>query len=593
MKLTIRIVLISCCKIHRIVYIKKDFMFRFEPLFKEGKCYSIANFAIAENSGRLPLLPHKYKIRFYKGTTVTRIDPIDDNLHGFILEPFNRLLDESRVYHEHEAVAIGDVVPVQSFAGRKIRTTAVIEDAELLYDHYISNQLDCTFWDHWATMWEENAQKHNELGQALGKVKYWNGAPAIHNALFGTKMFINRDVPDILAFRQRVKELPEYDESQFKIEVFTPAKPVVTIAEFFHEAVKKMVATIRECEHKSYCIIFAKIHKIHKESGWAYTACKQCNKKVNVVETKATTSYGKSKVIFYCEDDGAVQAKSSFMVIMCIIDSSGSAPIVFFNTVFNKISGHTAWELMEKHGMDVDEYWPQELDKLVGKRFLFKLWYSDYNVNNNNHTYRCNAFNDDADMIKHFKAGFMDDEDDEDGFTTPANRIKSVALNESSITRVLDLHTPPSAMEASGSGQSSDGDKKRVFIDLDSIASEDEKESGSSKTPKLITALLKERVEEEDDDVALSTDEIVELYDAVLSEVIINSKPIITNLTIIAGEQRIHGVGIADAICARIIEDTTFKEWKVVMQEMVRFMKVDAPFSNTRQRRFLSREMHC
>ncbi|GJV58098.1 replication protein A 70 kDa DNA-binding subunit B [Tanacetum coccineum] len=416
-------------------------MFRFEPLFEEckcysianfaiskivdnlhvfeeGKCYSIANFTIAKNSGRLPPLPHKYKISFYKGTTVTIIDPIDDNLHGFILEPFNRLLDEARVYHEHEnvdvigsVVAIGDVVPVQSSAGRKIRRTVVIEDAE-------SNQLDCTFWDHWATMWDEYAQKRNELGHVvfilqLGKVKYWNGALAIHNALFGTKMFINRDVPEILAFRQRVKELPEYDESQFKIEVFKPGKPVVTIAEFFHGALKKMVATIHNCEQKSHCIVYAKIHKIHKESGWAYTAWKQCNKKVNVVETKATTSSGKSK-----------------------------------------ISGHTAWELMEKHGMDVDEYWPQELDELVGKRFLFKLWYSDYNVNNNNHTYRCDAFNNDADMIKHFKAGFIDDEDDEEGFTTPANRIKSVALNESSITRVLDLHTLPSAMEASGSGQS-------------------------------------------------------------------------------------------------------------------------------------------
>ncbi|GJZ87204.1 replication protein A 70 kDa DNA-binding subunit B [Tanacetum coccineum] len=99
------------------VYIKKDFMFRFEPLFEEGKSYSIANFAIAKNSGRLPLLPHKYKISFYKGTTVTRIDPIDDKVHIFILEPFNRLLDEGRVYHDHEAidvigsvVAIGDVV---------------------------------------------------------------------------------------------------------------------------------------------------------------------------------------------------------------------------------------------------------------------------------------------------------------------------------------------------------------------------------------------------------------------------------------------------------------------------------------------------
>ncbi|XP_050367633.1 polyadenylation and cleavage factor homolog 4 isoform X2 [Argentina anserina] len=72
-------------------------------------------------------------------------------------------------------------------------------------------------------------------------------------------------------------------------------------------------------------------------------------------------------------------------------------------------------------------------------------------------------------------------------------------------------------------------------------------------------ALLKQRDDDlrvtPDDDVSPpSTEEIVQLYEMLLSELIFNSKPIITDLTIIAGEQRDHGKGIADAICARILE---------------------------------------
>lgn len=52
----------------------------------------------------------------------------------------------------------------------------------------------------------------------------------------------------------------------------------------------------------------------------------------------------------------------------------------------------------------------------------------------------------------------------------------------------------------------------------------------------------------------LETEEIVQLYEIILSELTVNSKPMITDLTVLAEEQRAHGEAIAGAICSRIIE---------------------------------------
>ncbi|KAL6531004.1 hypothetical protein OROHE_014486 [Orobanche hederae] len=180
---------------------------------------------------------------------------------------------------------------------------------------------------------------------------------------------------------------------------------------------------------------------------------------------------------------------------MRIIDQSGSAHVLVFNNLVHKLCGRTTWELMEKHGMDVDEHWPSELDVVVGKKFLFKVLFSDYSVNNNNHTYRCNAFNDEPDMINHFKKGFWEDEDVTVGSTAlhsppvwgfTANLIKTTKFNDPNITCVLDMQTPSKETKASGSGKSSDGEKKRIFIDLDDIDSDEENGGSNSKTPKLV-----------------------------------------------------------------------------------------------------------
>lgn len=73
-------------------------------------------------------------------------------------------------------------------------------------------------------------------------------------------------------------------------------------------------------------------------------------------------------------------------------------------------------------------------------------------------------------------------------------------------------------------------------------------------------AMLRERQGElreatgEDPPPPPSAGDVVRCYKEVLSELIFNSKPIITELTMIAGQQILYSKEIADVICSRVLE---------------------------------------
>ena len=46
----------------------------------------------------------------------------------------------------------------------------------------------------------------------------------------------------------RVQQRDGYDANQVKIELFAPEQKLVTVAEFFHGSVKKMIGGMRDCD---------------------------------------------------------------------------------------------------------------------------------------------------------------------------------------------------------------------------------------------------------------------------------------------------------------------------------------------------------
>ncbi|GJY33237.1 hypothetical protein Tco_0417706 [Tanacetum coccineum] len=151
---------------------------------------------VTENGGRLPILPHDWKLSFYKNTNVTRIDQFDDNFISFKSELFTRILDTNEEYEENNSVyVIGTVVGIGEIVA--------------------VNSID---------------------------------VPAVHNALFGTKLYINKQLSELLTFRQRYESREDYEANKNKIQLVAHETKVVTPQQFMNGAVKKLVGSIRETE---------------------------------------------------------------------------------------------------------------------------------------------------------------------------------------------------------------------------------------------------------------------------------------------------------------------------------------------------------
>ncbi|GKE48297.1 hypothetical protein Tco_1479555 [Tanacetum coccineum] len=151
-----------------------------------------------------------------------------------------------------------------------------------------------------------------------------------------------------------------------------------------------------------------------------------------------------------------------------IRDSDLKSSLLLFDDLVFKLSSEQCVHLMRQHGENYDDYFPQELNVLVGKRLLFRFHYTDDHINNNNHVYQVKMLSQDKAMITMLKKDFILEEPEVDLQTpVPSNANSSRFTNVDNIPFKLDEIPKSSYVATKGNASNVDGEHSSMEIESD------------------------------------------------------------------------------------------------------------------------------
>ncbi|KAL2927336.1 Replication protein A 70 kDa DNA-binding subunit B [Bienertia sinuspersici] len=169
--------------------------------------------------------------------------------------------------------------------------------------------------------------------------------------------------------------------------------------EFLQSSIKKRIDDIRETQEVSTCVTLATIICIESSHGWWYKACKKDLKKIKEVDVEGKKRLWCDKCNAYVDDVNA-----RFKLQIRVVDETGNASFVLFDREVAQIIGKSADQLREScHSkIDDEDSIPDELNKIVDKKYLFKIKISEYNLQQRWPVYTVTKMTADERLIKLF-----------------------------------------------------------------------------------------------------------------------------------------------------------------------------------------------
>ncbi|XP_057416703.1 uncharacterized protein LOC130711200 [Lotus japonicus] len=289
-----------------------------------------------------------------------------------VIEIFNGKLMEGEVY-QFSGLAVSDIIGLLSGQPRLThygKGKTKILNIDLLID---GHKMECALFDNVFFM-----------------VILYKGKNVLQNSMYGTKIFFNPDIPEVLAIKQSI--MVNQSLTPFNNQLNDPSQ-LKPEDDFLRLTPRMDIEQMKECRTEMYVVFQATVKHIIDPDDWWYAAC-VCHKSV----------HQRNKLNFCdsCNQD-LFTVYPRYRIKLRAIDDKDSATLVIFyreaSIMLNKSCADLI-QILDKNGSLHTP--PNEILQLAEKTFLFKVEIKQNRMSNYEACYPVKRLTDDVGLIQKF-----------------------------------------------------------------------------------------------------------------------------------------------------------------------------------------------
>ncbi|CAH1431875.1 unnamed protein product [Lactuca virosa] len=328
-------------KIRASVY-RKDFQ-RFDSKLKEDDAIYIRSPTIAPNKYTFKISDVTSKLNLHGQTTVHECLGFQSKTkYEFCFVSFETIISATTTSNISIDV-IGEVVSLGKLDSRDVskskhRLTLQIRNLEGL-------QVNVTLFADFAYQVISYLEAHKQVGRVViilqfARLNVYNGIPSVNNYFDHTRMFINADLPEIVAFTDSLVGLRGIQNPSSSL-TFDSSQSYNEYEDFLNNHKVKNVVDLLEPQEVGKFIIVGTIYGIRQDIDWYYDACSNCGKKVDRRDVFSGPDSGDASVVVECSTD-------KYKIPIRVQDDSGTITLTLFDRDAYRLVKQRASELIEK-----------------------------------------------------------------------------------------------------------------------------------------------------------------------------------------------------------------------------------------------------